>query len=79
MSRMVHTSLVGKLTYDEALNEFLVDGFSILAELDKMSGLEVQLEIVGYDKNPPAPTEPDSEAPGTEFIQKLMGGDGSTS
>lgn len=74
MSKVLHTSLVGKLTWAPEPGEYLIDGFSVLDVLEGMNGLEVQFELVGYEKTPSGqprpepPTDPD-------IVRKLLGGD----
>ena len=78
MSRMLHTSLVGKLTVTEDSGKLYVaiDGFNVLDELEPLDGMEVQLECVAYEKaGDSQPQQGPYAAPDTDFLKKLLGGD----
>lgn len=75
MSKVQHQSLVGKLTFDEEAGCYRVDGFNIDDVLEAMLNLDVQLEIVGHQTNSVSP-DSSTTAPGTDFLKKLLGGDG---
>jgi hypothetical protein len=70
MSKMKHSSLTGLLSYDLEKG-YLIDGFPVGDALDEMDGLEVQFELVGYQKSPTQAELPTND----DIVRKLLGGE----
>jgi hypothetical protein len=73
MSRVLHFTHVGRLSYDEETKMLRVGDCNPIDDLLLMDGMLVQLDVIAYDSPNSRGDDPESPPPGVDFLKKLMG------